>query len=466
MNHSRKPVSKAGMDFGDAVPFSLEVEEKVIGSMLFDFGNIYPLMIDRGIDDSFFYLSSHQLLYQIMFDIYDNGQMPDTVTVMSRLAQKQKADVVGGQNGLIALVEKGSSGHLCTADGSKTYVESWLHELIALYQRRMCLRHLDEYKRTLTDPGADVEEATDNLQEQLYEVAQRGISKREQVWTMPRLAAQFIKELESGQTDYIQTGIQELDELTGGIAPGYYLFGGMTGMGKTHWLVNIIYMVATQGYPVLMFSCEMSAECLMERFVSRHTGIPSDRINQRRLSANEWQSVRQAQVYMSKLPISIYDVGNPKLGEMRQQIRTFERRFGQVPAFIGIDYFQKLSWYSGSRVDDLSRISRDLFQVMREYKTRILCLAQVKHEVGQRNNKRPTQNDIRLCGDATQDADGVFMIHREDYYDAFCDNKGETEINLCKSRRGRGGTIKFLHELSTSQYLSINLPGGGSADDF
>ena len=74
----------------------------------------------------------------------------------------------------------------------------------------------------------------------------------------------------------------------------------------------------------------------------------------------------------------------------------------------------------------------------------VLCLAQLNRENTGRNDKRPQLSDLRDSGAVEQDADGVIMLHRADYYEM---NETplkpwesvELEIIVRKNRHGRIG---------------------------
>jgi replicative DNA helicase len=57
-------------------------------------------------------------------------------------------------------------------------------------------------------------------------------------------------------------------------------------------------------------------------------------------------------------------------------------------------------------------------------------------------NKRPKLSDLRESGSLQQDADLVFLLYRDWYYDKNAD-KDAAELNIAKNRDGRTGTIKI-----------------------
>ena len=77
----------------------------------------------------------------------------------------------------------------------------------------------------------------------------------------------------------------------------------------------------------------------------------------------------------------------------------------------------------------------------------VLCLAQLNRDNQQRSDKRPRLSDLRATGAAEEDADGVILLHREDYYDPKFERKPHepvlVEATLAKNRHGRTGQVEL-----------------------
>ena len=74
----------------------------------------------------------------------------------------------------------------------------------------------------------------------------------------------------------------------------------------------------------------------------------------------------------------------------------------------------------------------------------VLSLAQLNRENTSRTDKRPQLSDLRDSGAVEQDADGVIMLHRSDYYEMNETSlkpweSVELEIIVRKNRHGRIG---------------------------
>jgi replicative DNA helicase len=85
-----------------------------------------------------------------------------------------------------------------------------------------------------------------------------------------------------------------------------------------------------------------------------------------------------------------------------------------------------------------------------ELDSAVLLLSQLSRETEKQPNKRPKLSDLRESGSLEQDADLVFLLYREWYYDK-SKERDAAELNIAKNRDGRTGTIniRFLEETLT-----------------
>src|SRR5207245_6604023 len=97
-----------------------------------------------------------------------------------------------------------------------------------------------------------------------------------------------------------------------------------------------------------------------------------------------------------------------------RRLKTREPNLG----LIIVDYLQLMT--SGStaenRVQEVSQISRSLKVLARDLDVPVLALSQLSRAVEQRHDKRPILSDLRESGSLEQDADLVFFIYRDEYY--------------------------------------------------
>src|SRR5207247_10595161 len=92
----------------------------------------------------------------------------------------------------------------------------------------------------------------------------------------------------------------------------------------------------------------------------------------------------------------------------------------------------------------VSELSRSLSGLALYLGVPVLALSQLPRAVEQRHDKRPTLSDLRESGSIEQDADLVFFIYRDEYYNPEeTDSQGIAELHLAKHRNGPNGVVKL-----------------------
>src|SRR5437763_817337 len=96
-----------------------------------------------------------------------------------------------------------------------------------------------------------------------------------------------------------------------------------------------------------------------------------------------------------------------------------------------------------NRVQEVSQISRALKVLARDLEVPILALSQLSRAVEQRTDKKPILSDLRESGSLEQDADIVFFIYRDDYYNEESEQQGLAEVIVAKHRNGPTDAVKL-----------------------
>ena len=105
---------------------------------------------------------------------------------------------------------------------------------------------------------------------------------------------------------------------------------------------------------------------------------------------------------------------------------------------IVVDYLQllmtsnKAPANADSRAASMSYISNLLKGLAKDASCPVIALSQLNRGVESRTDKRPILSDLRDSGSIEQDADMVFMLYREEYYDSI--DTGSAEI-ICRKNR-------------------------------
>jgi replicative DNA helicase len=157
------------------------------------------------------------------------------------------------------------------------------------------------------------------------------------------------------------------------------------------------------------------------------------------------------------MPIYIDDTPNITVTQMRSQARRLQAEVGTELGLIVIDYLQLMEGAGDNRVQELSKITRQLKGLARELSVPVIALSQLSRGVEARTNKRPMLSDLRESGSIEQDADLVIMLYRDEYYSPDTPDRGIAEVIIAKHRNGPTGTAKLLFNPQFTKFQNLKI---------
>ena len=107
-------------------------------------------------------------------------------------------------------------------------------------------------------------------------------------------------------------------------------------------------------------------------------------------------------------------------------------------------------------MEELSKITRSLKNIAREFKVPIIALSQLSRNVENRFNKRPILSDLKESGSIEQDADLVLMLYRDSYYNESITENDVTELIVAKHRNGSIGRIKLSFDAKFTKFSNYS----------
>lgn len=290
---------------------------------------------------------------------------------------------------------------------------------VELYAR---LLREDSQRRQLMELGQQLQEPDENPAEMIVSAASR-LQEIEKGSITGDIAApedcfrafwEHRRRVESGD-GAVPTGFAPLDAILGGgmLRSGLYILAARPGMGKTTAALQFADHIAAKVGPVLFVSLEMSVEQIEGKRIARLSGIPSDEILLGDGKKLDYKAVRAAAEELKALPVHISRRPAATVAEIRRMAKQVDSLQCVV-----VDYLGKVSPGDrrASRYEQVTAISGDLKTLAVELGVPVLALAQLNRENTGRNDKRPQLSDLRDSGAIEQDADGVVMLHRADYY--------------------------------------------------
>lgn len=254
------------------------------------------------------------------------------------------------------------------------------------------------------------------------------------------------------------TGLQSLDtHLNGGIRPSEFIVvAARPGMGKSTLANGILIANAVKmQIPCAMFSLEMSLEDCTKRILSATAEVPIKILREAKVSSDStWERLSNACQELIPAPLYIDTTSNVTLNYFTTQVTYLVRRHGV--RLVVIDYLQLMSGKAGmSRQEIVSEISRGMKVLANELNIAIIAVSQLNRGPEQRQDKRPMVSDLRESGQIEQDADGVWLIYREDSYDPETTRAGEADIIFGKLRHGEPGAVPVALQLQFSRFRDM-----------
>lgn len=420
------------------MPFSLEAEQSVLGSILID-PECFPEIASMLKSDDF-YLESHAAIYLAMQDLFLQSRTIDVVTLID------------------ALVKNGVYG---TGDEGRKYIKiiaeivpsaANVKDYAKIVRDKNILRRLigvcSEISDTAYSEQDDVTHLLDSAEQAIFAIAENNETKG---FTHIREAIlanyEHIKLLKTDKAAAAgqPTGFSDLDKVLVGMGPGdLILVGARPGMGKTSFAMNVATKVAQYSKKaVCVFSLEMSAEQLASRMLSSEALVDSYALRSGNLSNDDWEKLARASSMLSECEILIDDTAGMTVTGMKAKLRRVKNL-----GLVVIDYLQLMQSDRriDSRVNEVAEISRNLKLLAKDLRVPIITCAQLSRGPESRTDKRPMLSDLRDSGAIEQDADVVMFLYRDEYYDAADKKDGiqnTAEIIVAKNRHGSTANVKM-----------------------
>lgn len=254
--------------------------------------------------------------------------------------------------------------------------------------------------------------------------------------------------------------IEDLAKLLDGFRPGELtIIAARPSMGKTDVMNNLALYAGWSGFLPIIFSLEMSKSMLLDRLIAA-TGNYS-RLKMR--NPKEYFSQEQTRSWLAvlervnKTNVHIDDRSNLTLAQIRSQARRIIRQHAHIKPIIFIDYLQIIQ--ADGEYDFLaqaiSKISRGLKQMAKEFDCPVVCLSQLNRNVESRGMKRPLMSDLRDSGSIEQDADIIILLYRASYYEELpAGHEDVLELIVAKNRNGPTGTAFASYNKKTGHVIS------------
>lgn len=424
---------------------NVDAEISVIGTCLVypdAVSQVYPML-----KPEMFFSQAHQRIFSAIVSLLKKNAPCDLLSVTNKLREGNNLDAVGGAAQLTRITEN-------------IYTDSLIVNHATIVYEKFLLREYSRFAGELLmkASGEGIENVIEFAQTEIFK-----LSNHNEARDPKPLSASIddlllkIQKIQAHEIDLsgIPSGIASIDDATGGWQPqNLIIIAGRVSHGKTAMALQLAKNSAAKGFPVAIFSLEMSSTELATRFLSGVSGysnmtIASARVNLDKLSYDSND--------VALLPMYIDDTSPLSVFELRSKIKKLVVRHGV--RLVIVDYLQLMKGEGKNREQEISSISRGLKSMAKELNIPVIALAQLNREVENRTDRRPRLSDLRESGAIEQDADIVAFISRPiTHGEKTVEIDGE-EINtnglmlfdIAKNRNGACFTLGLKHNEHLSE---------------
>ena len=444
----------AELDSIRKMPFSLEAEQAILGTVIVDSEKFVEVATLKEDD---FYLEQHKQIFAAMREMFNTNRVIDPVTLIDTLTHMGTYTEGDAAKYIKLLVDLASDA-------------ANIEEYSQIVRDKAMLRALIDASHDISDLAysekGDVAEAVNYAEQRIYSISQDkytdGFDKIRDVIVEHYKTLKTLKDNPQALAG-TPTNFSSLDRVLIGMGKGdLIVVGGRPGMGKTSFCMNIATNVAkATDKNVAVFSLEMSSEQLVSRMLSSEALIDSTNMRTGKLTDDDWRHLAEASSVLSNT--NIYIDANPNTTPTAMKSKL--RRLGNLGLVI-IDYLQLMNpdVPTDNRVLDVASITRSIKLMAKEFEIPIILCSQLARATENRKDRQPMLSDLRDSGAIEQDADIVMFIYRSDYYerkDGEAPENNENsdyilaECNVAKNRHGSAGVVKLAWVGKYYKFMSI-----------
>lgn len=444
-------------------PQAPEVEESVLGTCLVEAEAVQEVVSRIGHNYRVFYKGAHQHIYQAIVELDGKGAPIDAVSVEDELRNKERIDIVGGPGYLSDLTRSVSSS---------ANVDYHCQILLEKYAKRKSIQDNGEEDKYAYSPDSDPYELLDRKMTNVNELSD--VLYREQGNHIKDLMEGVMEDIEHRRQNPGINGIptgMPLDKYTGGWQDAnLYLIAARPSIGKTALVLKAAFNAALwpeeeDRTSVFYWNGEMKNIDLIKRRLAVEAQVNYIKMRDGKLSDKEMQRLVSAAGHLYNGNMIIDDTPGIGIHEWRAKFKTAVNR-NNVGLGV-VDYLQLMSGNNeGTREQEIASISRGLKEAAKETNCPVVALSQLSRECEKRKGAEPYLSDLRESGSLEQDADGVILLNRPEFF-GHNEYKNESTkgfgwLKVEKMRNGMTGEFKMIFDKPFAEWKGL---GGEYSDD-
>jgi len=432
-----------------------EAEEAVLGAMLQGGESVIEVAVEKLTPADFFY-EKHGDIYAACQAVYIAGHQVDIAAVFNEL--KRTGRVTNDQDTLATL-----SGMVAVTSSTLN-----VKHHVDIVLQASARNRIDAIARKLQRENAQEKATPDELwaatETTMTEISER-LQPSQTEW-IGDLAEEIVAQVIAGgdgttSEDFIETGLESVDELIGGFENGtYILLGGTPSVGKSALTQQISEEIEDETTGVLYFVAESIPSKLVGRALARRANINARKLTEARLgkvmvSEGEAKRLTEAATEMKSQNVAYQKARGWNVSQIRANVQKVRRQMaarGVRLKLIVIDYIGELDGPGENQTAKIEAISSALGAICQSTNTTMICITSLN---GEGFRGRSNLMHLRDSRKLAFDADVVILLYREAEKDIEKWNNGgdkTVEFIIEKARDGQTGIVPLHFERGFQQF--------------
>ena len=416
-------------------PSSQEAEDAILGAII-----DCPSILDEVsvyLSDSIFYYDRSRRLYNIVLNMYKNGEHIDLITLSGKTSSEDK------ERGVTSYYISGLMDNLGTSSMAKRYA-------IQVYEKHLLREVISQTTEISQSAYRNNQDVYNILDDAHFTIGQLINIRPGLTFDIQDALSDTFENIISSDKNIIKTGFSGIDELSGGMTRGEItVIGGRPGHGKTTTMLNMVKSCVDQGLKVIVFNREMTNIEMLKKLIVLESGKLSY-LDIRLGYVGDVFKMGELETTKQKLE----EKYNKDRFAMFDNMPSFEESAAQVKKFkpdvIFDDYIQLIT--PDKKIPErrlqLEKLVNSYKWLAKKQKCACILLSQLNRGLESRGDGKPKLSDLAESGAIEQVAENVLFV----YYDHKVNmNKSKDGANIIeligsKVRYGTSGSVKLGYD--------------------
>jgi replicative DNA helicase len=264
-----------------------------------------------------------------------------------------------------------------------------------------------------------------------------------------------------GDPENIPMGITELDEITGGLAPGSLtVIGGYPGVGASTLALGFARQAAIKhAIPTAYLTLETLPAAVLQRVLSAEAKVKLWELRSGRMNDADWTRLARRMPEISAAPLILTRPADRNIAAIGAQVGAWVET--HHIKFVVIDPMHLLTARSDlpyeNREREVAEVARRLKALALDLGIAVVATAHLTSNPGPRQPipPIPSLSDLRDSGTIAHVADLVMFVHRPDCFTRDDPRGGEADLIIAKHRHGPTATLTVAHQLHLCRFVDM-----------